>query len=98
MHRIHTSKSEALYIKISWCKPPSDTVYTFNKLEHILQFLESEGKQIIQFLDANCDFNICNGTRKSMNANLPNIIKRLIDLCNSFGLWNLLRRPLAHLH
>ena len=43
--------------------------------------------------DTNCDFNICNNTLKSMIASLPNNIKHLMDLCNSFGLRQLIEKP-----
>ena len=74
---ITPTKAKPLII-ISWYRHPSDTVKSFNKLEHILQFLDLEGKEIVLLGDANCDVNICNGTRKSMIASLPNNIKQLI--------------------
>ena len=80
------------YIIISWYRPLSDTVETFNKLERILQFLELDGKEIVLLGDTNCDFNICNNTRKSMIASLPNNIKHLMDLYNSFGLRQLIEK------
>ena len=81
------------YIIISGYRPPPDTVETFNKLEHIFQLLELEGKEIVLLGDTNCDFNICNGTCKSMIASLPNNIKHLMDLYKSFGLRELIGKP-----
>ena len=44
------------FFVISWYRPPSDTVETFDKLDRILQFLETEGKELILLGDTNCDF------------------------------------------
>ena len=62
-------------------------------MEHILQFLELEVKEIVLLGDTNYDFNICNGTCKSMIASLPNNIKHLMDLYNSFGVRQLIEKP-----
>ena len=79
------------YVMSSWYRSPSNIVETFTKSEHILQLQES-GKKIILLRDTNCDFNIFNGTRKSMNTNIPNNIKHLMDLYDSVRLRQLIEK------
>ena len=71
--------------------PPSATIETFENLERVLRFLESEDKEIILLGDTNCDFS--NKTSESSSNNLPNNINRLADLYNSFGLTQLISEP-----
>ena len=79
------------YLVLSWYRPPSATIETFENLESVLRFLESEDKEIILLGDTNCDFS--NKMLESSTNNLPNNINRLADLYNSFGLTQLISEP-----
>ena len=54
---------------LSWYRPPSATIETFENLERILGFLEFEDKVIILLVDANCDFS--NKMLESSSNNHP---------------------------
>ena len=71
------------YLVLSWYRPPSATIETFENLERVLRFLESEDKEIILLRDTNCDFS--NKMLESSSNNLPNNINRLADFYNSLG-------------
>ena len=58
------------YLVLSWYRLPSDTIETFEHLEHVLRFLESEDKEIILLGDTNYDFGI--KRLESFSNNLPN--------------------------
>ena len=79
------------YLVLSWYRPPSATIETFENLERVLRLLESEDKETILLGDTNCDFS--NKTPESSRINLPNNINRLADLYNSFGLTQLISEP-----
>ena len=79
------------YLVLSWYRPPSATIETFENLERALRFLESEDKETILLGDTNCDFS--NKTPESSRINLPNNINRLADLYKSFGLTQLISEP-----
>ena len=79
------------YLVLSWYRPPSATIETFENLERVLRFLESEDKEIILLGDTNCDFS--NKMLESSSNNLPNNINRLADLYYSFGLTQLISEP-----
>ena len=51
---IQTSESKP-YLTVSWYRPPSDPVDSFNKVEKVLSYLNKEGKEIILLGDTNCD-------------------------------------------
>ena len=38
------------FLVLAWYRPPSDTIKTFDKMEKVLYFLDTEGK------DTKCDF------------------------------------------
>ena len=79
------------YLVFSWYRPPSATIETFESLERVLRFIESEDKEIILLGDANCDFSY--KMLESSSNNLPNGINRLADLYDSFGLTQLISEP-----
>ena len=43
------------FVVILWYRPPSNPIDDFDKLEQVLRFFESEGKEIILLGDTNCD-------------------------------------------
>ena len=51
---IQPPKSKS-YLVVSWNRPPSDPVDSFNKVEKVLSYLNKEGKEIILLGDTNCD-------------------------------------------
>ena len=55
--------------------------------------MKLRGNEIVLLWDKNCAFHICNGKRKSMNANIPKNINRLMDLYSSFGSRQLIEKP-----
>ena len=55
------------------------------------RYRPSDTKETILLEDTNCNFHIKND--ESSSKNLPNNIKRLADIYNSFGLTQLLREP-----
>ena len=79
------------YLVISWYRLPSDNEETFGKLECVLRSLESEDKEFILLGDTNCDYRVI--LQESSVTNLPNNIKQLENICNSFGLKQLINKP-----
>ena len=80
-----------LYIVISWCILPSNNLETYGKLECQLRSLESEDREFTLLGDTNSDYSVI--LRESSVGNLPNNIKRLENLYNSFGLKQLINKP-----
>ena len=52
----------APFLILSWYRPPSDPMDTFDKLEQVTRFLELEGKEIILLGDTNCDLSVNSNT------------------------------------
>ena len=68
------------FLLLAWCRPPSDTVETFHKLDKVLAFLDSEHEEIILLGDTNYDL-----------TNKPGDLNEDINtrhLCNLYELCN----------
>ena len=79
------------FFVISWYRPPSDTVETFDKLDRILQFLETEGKELILLGDTNCDFLKFSSTSDVSCLNNPS--KHMQQIYCSYELKQLINKP-----
>ena len=83
----------APFIILSWCRPPSDPIDTFDQLEQVMRFLELEGKEIILLGDTNCDLsenpNSTNGSAPMFSGNA----RHIKDMYDSFGLTQLISEP-----
>ena len=79
------------FFVVTWYRPPSDPVDSFDKLEAVFRFLESEGKEIILLGDTNCD--VAPAHDASLSSDFPNNTKRILEFYNSFGLKQLISEP-----
>ena len=78
------------FFVISWyC--PLDTVETFDKLDQTLQFLETEGKELILLGDTNCDF--LKFSRTSDMSCLNNPSKHMQQIYSTYELKQLINKP-----
>ena len=69
-------------------------VDTFEKIEQVLRFLESEGKEIILLGDTNCDLLLSSeDSSDSPEPQVPNHVKRINDLYQSFRLVQVIKEP-----
>ena len=82
-----------------WYRPPNNPIEDFNKLEQVLQFFESEVKEIILLGDTNCDL-LHRDTAPNLDHVIPNLdrvmpnhVKRIVDIYDSFGLKQLITEP-----
>ena len=76
---------------LSWYRPPSGPVDTFDKIEQVLRFLESEGKEIILQGDTNCNILNFEDSSESLEPHAPNHVKRINDIYQSFRLEQLIK-------
>ena len=76
---------------LSWYRPPSSPIDTFNSLELVLRFFESEGKEIILLGDTNCD--LLNGSKVSSEHLVPSHVKRIYDIYQSNRLEQIINEP-----
>ena len=81
------------FIILSWYRPPNEPFETFDKLEQVLRFFETEGKELILLGDTNCDFCTETGCTNQSKSPVPGHTKRLKDLYQSFGLTQLISEP-----
>ena len=81
------------FIILSWYRPPNEPFETFDKLEQVLRFFETEGKELILLGDTNCDFCTETGCTNQSKSSVPGHTKRLKDLYQSFGLTQLISEP-----
>ena len=44
------------FLLLAWYRPPSDTIETFDKMEKVLSYLDTEGKELILLGDTICEF------------------------------------------
>ena len=79
------------FFVVTWYRPPLDPVDSFDKLEAVFRFLESEDKEIILLGDTNCD--VAPARDVSSSSDLPNNTKRILEFYNSFGLKKLISEP-----
>ena len=82
-----------------WYRPPNNPIEYFDKLEQVLHFFESEGKDIILLGDTNCDL-LHRDTASNLDYVIPNLdhvipnhVKRIIDIYDSYGLKPLITEP-----
>ena len=87
------------FIIILWYRPPNNPIEDFNKLEQVLHFFESEGKEIILLGDTNCDL-LHRDTAPNLDHVIPNLdhvipnhVKRIVDIYDSYGLKQLITEP-----
>ena len=85
--------------RLLWYRPPNNPIEDFNKLEQVLQFFESEGKEIILLGDTNCDL-LHRDTAPNLDHVIPNLdhvipnhVKRIVDIYDSYGLKQLITEP-----
>ena len=64
---------------------------TFNTLEQVLRYFESEGKEISLLGDTNCD--LFSGSEVSSEHLVPNHAKRIYDIYQSFRFEQIIREP-----
>ena len=87
------SETSASFIILSWYRPPSDPIDTFDQLEQVMRFLELEGKEIILLADTNCDLSVnpnsTNGSAPMFSGNA----RHIKDMYDSFGLTQLISEP-----
>ena len=76
------------FLVIVWYKPPSSPVCSFNRLEHVLSYLDQEGKEIILVGDTNCDL-----TKTKADQPMVNDAKHLCNLYELFSLKQLIEEP-----
>ena len=76
------------FLVVTWYRPPSDPVDSFDKLEKALAFLDKEGKEIILLGDTNCDL-----AKKSTDQPLDNNAKRISSLYELFSFKQLIEEP-----
>ena len=76
---------------LSWYRPHSSLIDTFNSLELVLRFFESEGKEIILLGDTNCD--LLNGPKVSSEHPVPSHVKRIYDIYQSYRLEQIINEP-----
>ena len=76
------------YLVVSWYRPPSDPVDSFNKMEKVLSYLDREGKEIILLGDTNCDL-----TKRAPNQPADNNAKHISSLYELFSLKQLIEEP-----
>ena len=80
------------FVVILWYRPPSNPIDDFDKLEQVLQFFESEGKEIILLGDTNCDL-LHRDTACNLDHVIPNHVKRIVNIYDSYGLKQLITEP-----
>ena len=76
------------FLILSWYRPPSDTIETFDKMEKILSYLDKEGKELILLGDTNCDFG-----KKENDCLADSNAKRLSNIYNIYSLKQLIENP-----
>ena len=76
------------YLAVSWYRPPSDPVDSFNKMEKVLSYLDREGKEIILLGDTNCDL-----TKRAPYQPADNNAKHISSLYELFSLKQLIEEP-----
>ena len=76
------------FLIIAWYRPPNDPVGSFNKLEHVLTYLDREGKEIILLGDTNCDL-----AKYVPDQPHDNNTKHLSDLYGLFSFRQLIEEP-----
>ena len=83
----------APFIIMSWYRPPSDPIDTFDKLEQVMRFLELEGKEVILLGDTNCDLSINPNTTDGSATLFSGNARHTKDMYESFGLTKLISEP-----
>ena len=76
------------FLIVLWYRPPSDPVGSFNKLEHVLSYLDREGKEIILLGDTNYDL-----AGSEADQSRDNNTKHLCDVYELFSFKRLIGEP-----
>ena len=76
---------------VTWYRPLSDPVATFEKLEQVLQFLRRDNKEIILLGDTNCHLL---AVKQDVSPNVEhNNMKQIAELCQLNGLAQMISEP-----
>ena len=84
---IEPPKTRSFFI-VAWYGPPSEAVNIFAKLQQILSFLDSEGKEIILLGDTNCDL-----SNHALGQSVVNNTRHMCDLYELFSFEQLINEP-----
>ncbi len=79
------------FIIILWSKPNSPIEY-FDKLEQVLHFFESEGKELILLGDINRNL-LYRDTKSNVDHVTTNQVKRIVEIYDSINLEQLIKEP-----
>ena len=80
-------KSKPLLL-IAWYRPPNDPVTTFQRVEVVLFYLDSEGKEMILMGYTNCDL-----SKDSIESHLNSNSRRIQRLYEMFSLQQIIKEP-----
>ena len=75
-------------VVLAWYRPPSDPIWTFEKLETVLLFLDTKGKDIILLGGTNCDL-----TKVITNQPIENHARHMSEVYNLFSFKQLIQEP-----
>ncbi len=76
------------FLVLSWYRPPSETIDSFNKLERVLSCLDKESKEIILLGDTNCDL-----SEKSTDSSISSAGQHITNLYELFSFKELIEEP-----
>ena len=80
-------KAKSFFL-VTWYRPPSDHVDTFDRLDQFFRVLDAEDKEIIILGDTNCDVRA-----PQDDHDIPPYTKRLMEFYDTFGLLQLISEP-----
>ena len=76
------------FLLIAWYRPPNDPVTTFQRVEVVLSYLDSDGKEMILMGDTNCDL-----SKDSIESPLNSNSRRIQRLYEMFSLQQIIKEP-----
>ena len=80
-------KAKSFFV-VTWYRPPSDHVDTFDRLDQFFRVLDAEDKEIILLGDTNC-----NVGAPQDDHDIPPCTKRIVEFYDTFGLQQLISEP-----
>ena len=80
-------KAKSFFV-VTWYRPPSDHVDTFDRLDPFFRVLDAEDKEIIILGDTNC-----NVGASQDDHDIPPCTKRIMEFYDTFGLQKLISEP-----
>ena len=80
-------KAKSFFV-VTWYRPPSDHVDTFDRLDQFVRVLDAEDKEIILLGDTNC-----NVGAPQDDHDIPPCTKRIVEFYDTFGLQQLISEP-----